>query len=317
MPQLVRPMMATAGPLPSAAQDDRYAYEMKWDGVRAVVYLDDDLRVLTRNDRQVASSYPELRQLLGRTPPVVLDGEIVAISDRGRPDFGWLQQRMHVVSPSPALLRAVPVTLLLFDVLWLDGRSLVREPYTTRREVLEGLGLVGGPCWDTPPVFHGDGADALAVSRQADLEGVIAKRLECPYEPGRRSRNWTKIKHERMQEVVVGGWKPGEGNRTGRIGSLLLGVPDGRGLAYAGHVGTGFSAAVLRQLGEQLEPLRRTTSPFVDPVPREHARGAVWVEPRLVGEVAFGEWTRDGRLRHPTWRGLRPDKEPGDVRLES
>ena len=311
-------MLATAGSMPPAREDDRWAYEMKWDGVRAVVYLSDDSdvpRVLSRNDRDVASSYPELRGLAGAAPPAVLDGEIVAFAE-GRPDFGALQQRMHVGSPSPALLRAVPVTYLVFDVLWLEGRSLLDEPYAARREVLEELDLVGGPGFDTPPVFLGGGEEALALSEAGRLEGVVAKRVDSAYEPGRRSRSWVKVKHERTQEVVVGGWKPGEGRRSGGIGSLLLGVPGPSGLVYAGHVGTGFSGAVLADLAARLEPLRRSTPPFADPVPREHARHAVWVEPALVGEVAFTEWTRDGRLRHPTWRGLRPDKSPAQVRLE-
>jgi bifunctional non-homologous end joining protein LigD len=312
-------MLATAGELPSAADEEAWAFEMKWDGVRAVVYVDGDVRVLTRNDREVAATYPELRGLAdalsGR--PLVLDGEIVALDEAGRPSFGQLQARMHVQRPSTALLAQVPVSLLVFDVLHTGGEPQISRTYDQRRAVLDDLGLVG-PSWATPPAFEGDGAAAMAASRAQGLEGVIAKRRTSAYLPGRRSRDWVKVKHILMQEVVVGGWSPGEGRRAGGLGSLLLGVPDDDGrLVYAGHVGTGFSERVLDDLMARLTRLEQLTPPFADEVPRAHARGARWVQPLMVGEVAFSEWTRDGRMRHPTWRGLRPDKEPGEVRRES
>jgi bifunctional non-homologous end joining protein LigD len=312
-------MLATAGELPPAADEEAWAFEMKWDGVRAVVYVDGDVRVLTRNDREVAATYPELRGLAdalsGR--PLVLDGEIVALDEAGRPSFGQLQARMHVQRPSTALLAQVPVSLLVFDVLHTGGEPQISRTYDQRRAVLDDLGLVG-PSWATPPAFEGDGAAAMAASRAQGLEGVIAKRRTSAYLPGRRSRDWVKVKHILMQEVVVGGWSPGEGRRAGGLGSLLLGVPDDDGrLVYAGHVGTGFSDRVLADLMARLTRLEQLTPPFADEVPRAHARGARWVQPLMVGEVAFSEWTRDGRMRHPTWRGLRPDKEPGEVRRES
>jgi bifunctional non-homologous end joining protein LigD len=312
-------MLATAGELPSAADEEAWAFEMKWDGVRAVVYVDGDVRVLTRNDREVAATYPELGGLAdalsGR--PLVLDGEIVALDEAGRPSFGQLQARMHVQRPSTALLAQVPVSLLVFDVLHTGGEPQISRTYDQRRAVLDDLGLVG-PSWATPPAFEGDGAAAMAASRAQGLEGVIAKRRTSAYLPGRRSRDWVKVKHILMQEVVVGGWSPGEGRRAGGLGSLLLGVPDDDGrLVYAGHVGTGFSDRVLADLMARLTRLEQLTPPFADEVPRAHARGARWVQPLMVGEVAFSEWTRDGRMRHPTWRGLRPDKEPGEVRRES
>jgi len=312
-------MLATAGELPSAADEQAWAFEMKWDGVRAVVYVDGDVRVLTRNDREVSATYPELRGLADALAgqPMVLDGEIVALDEAGRPSFGQLQARMHVQRPSSALLSQVPVSLLLFDVLHAGGEPQLSRTYDQRRALLDDLGL-GGPSWATPPAFEGDGAAAMAASRAQGLEGVIAKRRVSAYLPGRRSRDWTKVKHIRMQEVVVGGWSPGEGRRAGGLGSLLLGVPDDEGrLVYAGHVGTGFSDRVLADLMARLTRLEQTTVPFADEVPRAHARGARWVRPVMVGEVAFSEWTRDGRMRHPTWRGLRPDKEPGEVRRES
>jgi bifunctional non-homologous end joining protein LigD len=313
-------MLATPGDLPPAQSEDQWAFEMKWDGVRAVVYLGGgDVRVLTRNDREVAATYPELRQLADGVGdrPMVLDGEIVAFDEAGRPSFGELQARMHVQHPSAALLARVPVCFLAFDVLHLDGESQLSTTYDQRRALLEAIGL-DGPSWATPPAFEGDGATAVEVSRQQGLEGVLAKRRQSTYQPGRRSRDWVKVKHVRMQEAVVGGWSPGEGRRSGGIGSLLLGVPDDEGrLRYAGHVGTGFTVRMLDDLAATLRPLERATSPFADEVPRPQARAARWVEPELVAEVAFSEWTRDGRMRHPVWRGLRPDKSPGDVVRES
>jgi len=313
-------MLASPGVLPPPEQEQRWAFEMKWDGVRAVVYLDrGDLRVLTRNDREVAATYPELAGLAHqlRDRRMILDGEVVAFDEAGRPSFGELQARMRVRAPGRALLDRVPVSILVFDLLHLDGTSLAGAPYDERRSALEGLDLTGDR-WAVPPAFDGQGAEALAASQAQGLEGVLAKRHDSVYLPGRRSPHWIKVKHVRMQEVVVGGWSPGAGRRQGGIGSLLLGVPDQDGrLVYAGHVGTGFSDRVLADLGTRLRAAERTTSPFADEVPRAHAKDAHWVTPRLVGEVTFSEWTRDGMMRHPSWRGLRPDKDPQDVRRES
>ncbi len=317
---LTRPMLASPGVLPPPEQEQRWAFEMKWDGVRAVVYLDrGDLRVLTRNDREVAATYPELAGLAHqlRDHRMILDGEVVAFDEAGRPSFGELQARMHVRAPGRALLDRVPVSLLVFDLLHVDGTSLVGAPYDERRSALEELDLAGDR-WAVPPAFDGQGAEALAASKAQGLEGVLAKRHDSVYLPGRRSPYWIKVKHVRMQEVVVGGWSPGAGRRQGGIGSLLLGVPDQDGrLVYAGHVGTGFSDRVLADLGTRLRAAERSTSPFAEEVPRAHAKDAHWVTPRLVGEVTFSEWTRDGMMRHPSWRGLRPDKDPQDVRRES
>jgi bifunctional non-homologous end joining protein LigD len=317
LPPLIRPMLATPGQLPTGAEEQRWAFEMKWDGVRAMVYLDDrGTRILTRNDREVASTYPELRGLGDdplRANGAVLDGEIVAFDSRGRPSFGELQARMHVLRPSAELVARVPVTFLVFDVCFLAGESLLRMRYVDRRAVLEGLGL-DGPRWATPPAFDGDGAAALAASMSQGLEGVLAKRRDSVYEAGKRSRSWVKVKHVRMQEVVVSGWQPGGGRREGGIGSLLLGVHDDQGrLVYAGHVGTGFTERMLDDLLALLRPLERKTSPLASEVPRAQARDAHWVSPQVVGEVRFSEWTRDGRMRHPVWRGLRPDKSVEDV----
>jgi bifunctional non-homologous end joining protein LigD len=315
LPERITPMLATLGELPS--DGDKWAYEMKWDGVRALVAVEGGrITVASRNGNDVTVSYPELRALgeqLGTTQ-VLLDGEIVAFDDAGRPSFERLQQRMHIATAAAArrLAESVPAVYLIFDLLHLDGRSLLDVPYTSRRELLDELGLAG-PSWQTPPVFEGDGASAVAASKQQGLEGVLAKRLESRYTPGRRTRDWIKVKNIAMQEVVIGGWSPGQGRRAGTVGALLLGIPGDDGLRYVGQVGTGFTDAALDELSAQLKRIARKTSPFHPDVPRADARDAQWVTPRLVGEVAYAEWTGDGRLRHPSWRGLRPDKSPDEV----
>lgn len=308
-------MLAVAGTLPT--DDADWGYEMKWDGVRAVVYLDRAaVRIFSRNDRDVTVSYPELAGMADACAgqELVLDGEIVAFDQHGRPSFGRLQQRMHVADASTAaqLSRTVPAVFLAFDLLRMDGHLITGQPYAQRRELLEHLD-VDGPSWHTPPVFEGSAADALAASQEQGLEGVLAKRLDSVYRPGARSSEWTKVKNIHTQEVVIGGWRPGQGRRTDTIGSLLMGIPGPDGLAYVGHVGTGFTQAVLAELSTRLAKLAADQSPFSQPLPRADARDAQWVRPRLVGEVAFSERTADNRLRHPSWRGLRPDKDAADV----
>jgi len=313
-----RPMLATAGRLPIGSG---WAYEFKWDGVRAIVTVDsasEGVRAVSRNDREISGSYPELVRLVDAADGhrLVIDGEIVAIDTSGRPDFGLLQQRMHVQRPAPALLRQTPVSYFAFDLLEVDGASLVGLPYAQRRDRLEALELARPPTVDVPPSFRDvAGEDLLNVARTQGLEGVVAKRLSSRYVPGRRSSDWVKVPLWKTIEAVVGGWQPGEGSRDGTLGSLLLGVYDDSGeLTYIGHVGTGFNAAMLRQLTTALAPLARDASPFANEVPALLARRARWVEPKLVGEVMFRTWTHDKRLRHSTWRGLRADKDPADVR---
>jgi bifunctional non-homologous end joining protein LigD len=298
------------------ADDDRYGWEFKWDGVRAVTYISDGrIRLVSRNEREMTGSYPELAVLGDQiTGPVVLDGEVVAIR-KARPDFAALQSRMHVRRPAPQLLQDIPVQLYIFDLLYQDGESLLSTPYTERRQRLDDLALQTGPV-RTPPWYRGDGSDILAVSVAHGLEGVVGKPLASHYYPGAR-REWIKVKNIRHQEVVVGGWKPGAGRRANTIGSLLVGVQENRRLRYAGHVGTGFTETMLADLMRRLRPLGRVTSPFGATVPAQHARGAHWVEPRLVGEIAFSDWTPDLVMRHPSWRGLRGDKNAGQVHPES
>ncbi len=301
-------------------EDGSWAYEMKWDGVRAVLYADGErLKAMSRNDIDMIGSYPELVELAAALPAgTVLDGEIVALDRSGRPSFEQLQARMHVGDAQRAerLAETAPVTFMAFDLLRLEGRSTLALPYTERRSLLEGL-AIDGRHWKTPPHWTEDGASILAAAREQQLEGVLAKQLGSAYYPGRRFNGWLKVKNLRTQEVVIGGWQPGEGRREGSIGSLLLGLPEGEQLRYAGKVGTGFTDRSLRELAELLEPLRSSTSPYAEPVPRRDAIGAIWVKPTVVGEVRFSEWTRDGRLRHPAWRGLRPDKKVSQVVRES
>ncbi len=321
LPAGLRPMLASPGELPG---DDEpgWAYELKWDGIRALAFVEDgQVRLVSRLGRDMTRAYPELHRLSG--PPswsrAVLDGEIVAFDPAGRPSFELLQQRMHVTAAIRAarLAAAVPVTYLAFDLLSLDGEGMLTAGYASRRSALEGLGLPG-PYWQVPPAFTGyRGADVLAASGQHGLEGVVAKRLDSRYEPGIRSAAWRKVKNTYRQEVVIGGWKPGEGARSGQIGSLLIGVYGPAGLEYAGHVGTGFTAATLYRLGQLLRPLRRDSPPFGTAIPAEHARNVIWVQPELVAEVEFTGWTSAGRMRAASYKGLRPDKEPGSVVREA
>lgn len=300
-------MLAAAGALPEGAG---WAYEYKYDGVRAVAYVADGrVAAYSRNGNDITRTYPELGELTrlldGRS--AVLDGEIIAPAEGDRPSFARLQSRMHVATPGAVLLRTVPVRYYVFDLLRLDGVSLLEKPYAERREKLRGLGLAGGAVRVPSSFTEAHGRAVLHAAELAGFEGVVAKRLSAPYRPGRRSADWTKVPLIRTQEVLVIGYEPGEGRRSGTVGALLLGLLEGSQIRYVGQVGTGFTDAMLDFLYEQLEARRRETSPAVG-VPRDHARKARWVEPGLVGEVAFRNWTADGRLRHASWRGLRPDQ---------
>jgi bifunctional non-homologous end joining protein LigD len=311
-------MLATLGTLPAVADDARWGNEMKWDGVRAIASLDGGrLRLMSRNDRDITVSYPDVVPLgpaVGADTRMVLDGEIVTFDASGRTSFGRLQERMHVKDPAAArrLADQIPCTYLIFDLLHLDDTSTLSLPYQERRRLLDGLRLAGSG-WQTPPWFPGPGADVLAASREQRMEGVVAKRLASTYRPGQRSPDWVKVKPVRTQEVIITGWRPGKGRRAGGLGALILAVPDHDGLHHVGGVGTGFTDRMLTDLQTRLEPLARATSPFAHALTAAERRDAHWVDPVLVGEVAYAEWTGDGHLRHPSWRGLREDKSPADV----
>jgi bifunctional non-homologous end joining protein LigD len=311
MPEKIVPMMARTGTLPR--DDEHWAFEVKWDGVRAICHSEPGrLRLHSRNLLDITPRYPEVGRLNRALSHhrAVLDGEIVALDAEGRPSFGALQRRMHVGSESTVrrLAKEAPVTYVIFDLLWLDGHSLMGLPYTERRARLAELELGDGGRWRVPDYVVGHGEQLLAATEQQGLEGVIAKRLDSPYEPGRRTPCWLKIKNVERQEVVVGGWVPGDGKRRDRIGALLVGVRDDDGsLRHVGRVGTGFTEAELDRLAEKLRPLEREDSPFAPGGPKI-PRGAVFADPELVAEVEFREWTDGGQLRAPSYKGLRDDK---------
>jgi len=316
MPRGLVPMLATPAKLPR--DETGWTFEIKWDGVRGLSYIENGaFHMESRNLKDFTPRYPEVwplaEQLAGRD--AILDGEVVAFDDKGRPSFGVLQNRMHLANAAEVRQRMVdtPVLYVVFDLLWLDGRSLMKQPLAERRAALEALEL-SGPAWRVPGAQAGTGADLLEAARTQGLEGVVAKKSDSTYEPGQRSRAWLKVKVKLEQELVIGGWMPGEGNRTGRLGALLVGYYDGDELRFAGRVGTGFSFNMLDLIGGQLAPLARDTSPFTDHVPYRDAR---FVEPALVAQVEFSEWTHLNTLRHPVFKGLRDDKDPRTVVRET
>jgi len=314
MPEKLAPMLAKSGPLPKGGE---WAYEIKWDGVRALAFIEGGrVQLINRNLRNVTARYPELRELGRALGPreAILDGEVVAFGPDGRPSFQRLQRRMHLTSDAQVrrLAQSEPVAYVIFDLLWLDGRSLMERTYAERRAALTELELAG-PRWQVPGHHVGDGAALLEASRRQGLEGIIAKRLDCPYMPGRRSSGWVKVKNFRRTDVVVGGWMPGEGGRSGRIGALLMGSYEDGELRYAGRVGTGFTEAELLRLQKLLEPLARDSSPFSGTQP---PKGARFTEPELVASVDYGEITEGGTLRHPSYKGLRDDVDPHDVAID-
>ncbi|WP_210493688.1 DNA ligase D [Patulibacter sp. SYSU D01012] len=316
LPARVEPMLAKAAAMPR--DESGWAFEVKWDGIRAIARsLPGRLHLESRNGNDVTAAYPELRALNRALSShgAVLDGEIVAFDDDGRPSFQALQSRMHARgSHVRRLAEAHPVTYMVFDLLWLDGHSLMDRPLEERRERLEALEL-DGPHWQVPPAHVGVGRALLAATAQQRLEGVIGKRLGSTYRPGRRTDDWIKVKNEQRQEFVIGGYVPGKGSRAGLMGSLQLGVYDGDGgLHYAGGVGTGFDEATLRGLTAKLRRLERKTSPFVG---RQPPKDVVPVTPKLVCEVRFAEWTAEGSIRHGSFQGLRDDKAAEEVVRET
>jgi bifunctional non-homologous end joining protein LigD len=304
-----------------------WAFEIKWDGVRALAYSDGEggLRIESRRGEDITARYPELaglgEALAGHR--AVLDGEIVAFDPNGRPSFQRLQLRMGLTSALAIQRRApsTPVTFMIFDLLELDGRPTVELPYEERRRLLGELELDGAH-WQTPSYHVGDGQDLLSAARERRLEGVVAKRLDSPYRPGRRSGEWIKVRNWRRQEFVIGGWMPGEGGRSRRMGSLLVGYYDSTPeearrlerpplLVFAGGVGSGFTNDEVDRLTRMLTARSREETPFDVGAPKRP--GARFCDPDLTCEVQFSEWTQENTLRQPSYKGLRDDKDPWQI----
>lgn len=316
-----RPMLATLANTPP--EGPGWAWELKWDGIRALGLVQDGgVRLWTRNGNEVTPRYPELELLGGALAghDALLDGEIVTFDEASRPSFERLQRRMHVQDTHEIqrLAVEVPVVYVVFDLLWLDGHLTTGLPYENRRRLLT-TALDDGPTWQVPRHEVGDGHAIIQVSHNFSLEGVVAKRLDSIYEPGRRSPAWVKVKNHMSQEFVVGGWAPGKGSRSSTFGALLLGYYDDSGLLrYAGRVGTGFTESTLADIQAALEPIERDTSPFADPLESRAIEAEVhFVEPVLVAQVRFTEWTSVGRIRHPAFLGLRTDKAADEVTREA
>ena len=314
-----RPMMATSGTI-ADLQGSSWQYELKWDGVRAILVADrNKVRIFSRNGNDVSRTYPEFTdRACWPEQPFVADGEIIAVGPGGRPDFGLLQGRMKLTRAADVAKAriAIPVQLMLFDLLFEDGEDLRRQPLRKRRQRLEEFFRPSGCPADLSAVLEEPVKLLLESAQELGLEGIMAKRTDSRYVSGQRTRTWIKLKTEQTQEVVVGGWRPGKGGRQDTVGSLLVGIPDGDKLQYVGRVGSGFSTRELTELRQTVERLGRKTSPFHE-VPRPDAADAHWVAPELVGEVTYSEWTGPGRLRHPRWRGWRVDKDPSDVVREA
>jgi bifunctional non-homologous end joining protein LigD len=319
LPRRLDPMLAKIAPLP---EDEEWAYEIKWDGVRALAFAEPGFWCMqSRRHENVTARYPELEGIaeqLGRRA-AALDGEIVAFDERGRPSFQVLQSRMGLTQPGlvERRMKQTPVTLMIFDLLHLDGRSTRGLAYDQRRELLEGLGL-DGPHWQTPRNNPGPGEQLLEAARERGLEGVVAKRRDSLYRPGKRTGEWVKKRVWRRQEFVIGGWIPGEGSRAKRVGSLLIGYYEGTKLHFAGAVGSGLKQADIDDLTRELKQRQRDTSPFDAGAPRgPKAKLALYCEPELVCEVSWTEWTNAGTLRQPAFKGMRDDKDPRDVVKEA
>lgn len=310
-PQFIAPMLATlAKELP--VDLDAWTAEFKWDGMRACVAVHrGQVRAWSRTGHDITSRHPELTSIGALpVPSLVLDGEIVALNN-GRPDFGLLQRRMHIIRPGRELLAAVPVTFIAFDLLQVGTKLLTGNPFRQRRVLLGSMGLDAAGVIVSPLFGGNEAPDVLAVSAERGYEGVVLKRPASRYLPGRRSPDWIKVKITRTIDVVIGGWLPGAGYRSRDAGSVMAGIPGLGGLRYIGDVGSGFSAAELADLTAVLTGLEQPDPPFTGPLPAHVTRRARWTRPVLTAEVAYAELTATGRLRHPVWRGLRAGLAPG------
>lgn len=308
----ISPMLATAAT--AVPPGPEWVHEIKWDGMRVLADLRDGRLTLTsRNGNDVTAAYPELAPLADLYADALLDAEIVAFED-GRPSFSALAERMHVHSTRKAATLGVtrPVTLMVFDLLRLFGSDLTGQPWQARRELLERLDL-SGPRWQVPPTYD-DGEELLSATADQGLEGVVSKRRTSAYAPGRRSPDWLKVPHRTLVSVVVGGWRPETGTDA-RLGAVLVGLPRADGsLDFLGRVGSGLAGKAGIRMREVLGPHRSTTSPFAGALPREDILGARWVRPEVVVDVRSLGLSGGGRLRQPSFIGMRPDLTAEDVR---
>ncbi len=305
----MRPMLATRGT--HVPTGEEWQHEVKWDGMRVLVEVHDGAaRLWSRNENDATVSFPELARI-----PVadgLLDGEVVAFAD-GAPSFAALAERMHVsrADRARALAERLPVTLLVFDVLRLGDRDLMEQPLSARRHALADLDLHDDR-WQTPPAYD-DGRMLFDATLQQGLEGIVSKRLSSRYRPGLRSKDWLKFAHRRRDSYVVGGWRR-ETDSQDRLGAVLVGEPTADGLLYRGRVGSGLAGKKAVMLRELLAGLTRATKPFADEVPRPDALGTTWVEPVLVVDVESLGPSAQGRLRQPSYVGVRADQTPEDLR---
>ncbi|MBV8355992.1 MAG: non-homologous end-joining DNA ligase [Candidatus Eremiobacteraeota bacterium] len=311
LPRIAGPQTATT--TDEAFDDPDWLFEIKWDGFRALATIgaDGSVKLTSRNNKELLGKFPELADLANafRSLPIVVDGEIVALDEQGRSSFQRLQNRIESVR-GPRRPVGEDVTFVAFDVLFADGRNLVEQPLEARKKILEGLLVEGHHAMYSKHVV-GEGKKLFALAEKRGLEGIMAKRREAAYEAGRRTRTWLKIKAQKRQEFVVGGWTDPRGSRKG-FGALIVGYYERGRLIYAGHVGTGFSHELLRAITRRLEKLERKSCPFAVTPPKSNAP-AHWISPELVAEVRFTEWTDEGYLRHPAFLGLREDKDPKSV----
>jgi len=306
----LRPMLATKGDhVPTGAE---WVHEVKWDGVRILLEVTGGTaRAHSRNGNVVTPAWPELTQLPDGYGDLLLDGEMIALNDRGTPDFRVLQHRMHVRNQAEVakLVGRIPATFMVFDLLRLDGRDTIGRPLTERRGLLESLDLQGSP-WQVPTAYD-DGPMLHQATLDQGLEGIVSKRRASRYVMDRRSKDWLKFAHRHRGSFVVGGWRPQVGT-PGRLAALLVGEPTAAGLMYRGRVGSGIAGTTSRMLQRLLEPLHTGASPFTDEVPRVDAEGTTWVEPVVVVDIDTHGLGYE-RLRQPSYRGLRNDLTPEDL----
>lgn len=288
---MIKPMLCSAGDI-SRLSSDKWSFEQKFDGNRLLIrHTDGHLELQSRSGRDSTADY---RLAIDSEHSMVLDGEVVSLNTAGVPEFNLIQNRA-----------SNRVEFWAFDILELDGRDLSRIPYRTRREILEVVGKLSSGFTVPPLIDATTGSEAQALSVRAAIEGVVAKRWDAIYEYGRRSKSWIKSKNWLEDDVVIGGWKWGTGRRQGTIGSVLVGIPHDGGLRFCGRVGTGFNDAELDRLLIVLQSIQTSRSPFNPPVIGHDAKDAQWVMPSLTAAVQYGLMTADGRMRHPSWRGLR------------